>query len=235
MTGKDEEIGTSDESSQYFSCQSSHENSVPQEKSYDQETDSFSVNDAKGIDRIGYDQPTADASDRNDGTNETNQLGKEDSQASDEGHPLDSNGSKKVKGEITKVKRDAIKRILINRIPPVLTIHLKRFRQDARGRLTKLSGHVSFQDTLDLRPYMDPRSKEKDKCLYQLSGVVEHSGSMHGGHYIAYMRGEKGQGRMQKGMGQAWFYASDAHVREASLSEVLNSDAYILFYKRVEV
>jgi len=58
---------------------------------------------------------------------------------------------------------------------------------------------------------------------------------MSGGHYIAYVRGERGRGKMQKGSDPTWFYASDAHVREASLSEVLNSDAYILFYERVSI
>lgn len=56
-----------------------------------------------------------------------------------------------------KIKRDATKRILIEKTPCVLTIHLKRFSQDARGRLSKLNGHVSFQETLDLRPYMNAR------------------------------------------------------------------------------
>lgn len=56
-----------------------------------------------------------------------------------------------------KVKRNATKRVLIYKAPPVLTIHLKRFSQDLRGRLSKLNGHVSFKETIDLRPYMDPR------------------------------------------------------------------------------
>lgn len=56
-----------------------------------------------------------------------------------------------------KVMRDATKRILINRAPPLLTIHLKRFCQDARGRLNKLNGHVYFRETIDLRPFINPR------------------------------------------------------------------------------
>lgn len=56
-----------------------------------------------------------------------------------------------------KVKRDATKRVLINNAPPILTIHLKRFSQDARGRLSKLNGHVTFSEKINLRPYMDPR------------------------------------------------------------------------------
>jgi ubiquitin carboxyl-terminal hydrolase 16/45 len=59
--------------------------------------------------------------------------------------------------ESMRVNRDATKRVLIYKAPPVLTIHLKRFSQDARGRLSKLNGHVNFRETMDFRPYMDPR------------------------------------------------------------------------------
>lgn len=62
-----------------------------------------------------------------------------------------------VNSKTVKVKRDATKRVLINKAPPILTIHLKRFSQDLRGRLSKLNGHVIFRETIDLRPYMDPR------------------------------------------------------------------------------
>jgi lipoate-protein ligase A len=55
------------------------------------------------------------------------------------------------------VKRDAEKRFLINKAPPVLTVHLKRFAQDMRGRLSKLSGHVTFHEWLDITPFIDQR------------------------------------------------------------------------------
>ncbi|PKA47419.1 Ubiquitin carboxyl-terminal hydrolase 2 [Apostasia shenzhenica] len=136
--------------------------------------------------------------------------------------------AKESKHEGTKmIKRDATKRIRFNHIPPILTIHLKRFCQDSRERLTKLRGHVNFQEMLDLRPYMDQRCME-DECCYRLLGVVEHSGSMGGGHYVAYVRGNRRGDRTPK-----WFYASDAHVREVSLTEVLQSEAYILFYEKI--
>ncbi|KAL0456719.1 UNVERIFIED_CONTAM: Ubiquitin carboxyl-terminal hydrolase 2 [Sesamum latifolium] len=100
-----------------------------------------------------------------------------------------------------------------------------RFSQDARGRLSKLNGHVNFRETIDLKPYMDPRCTDKDTFIYRLVGVVEHTGSMRGGHYVAYVRGTKNLGDC------VWYHASDAYVREASLEEVLRSEAYVLFYE----
>lgn len=66
-------------------------------------------------------------------------------------------GNDEINHEVVKVKRDATKRVLINKAPPILTIHLKRFSQDARGRLSKLNGHVRFKEIIDLKPYMDAR------------------------------------------------------------------------------
>ena len=55
------------------------------------------------------------------------------------------------------MKRDTAERILINILPAILTIHLNMFSQDTCGCLCKLNGHVDFIDTIDLKPYMDPR------------------------------------------------------------------------------
>lgn len=81
--------------------------------------------------------------------------------------------------------------------------------------------------------------------MYRLIGVVEHSGSMRGGHYVAYVRGGSGEtkeeqdgayieGRQSKCEKSTWFYCSDTHVRESGLGEVLGCEAYILFYQRIE-
>ncbi|KAH6786947.1 ubiquitin-specific protease 2 [Perilla frutescens var. hirtella] len=131
-----------------------------------------------------------------------------------------------VNSENLKVKRDATKSILINKAPSILSIHLKRFSQDARGRLSKLNGHVSFRETIHLKPYMDPRSTESSTLQYRLVGVVEHLGTMRGGHYVAYVRGSEDYGDC------VWYHASDAYVRQASLEEVMRCEAYILFYER---
>lgn len=131
-----------------------------------------------------------------------------------------------VNSEKLKVKRDATKSILISKAPSVLTIHLKRFTQDARGRFSKLNGHVRFRETIHLNPYMDPRCTENNTFQYRLVGVVEHSGTMRGGHYVAYVRGSKDYGDC------VWYHTSDSYVHQASLEEVLRCEAYILFYER---
>jgi ubiquitin carboxyl-terminal hydrolase 16/45 len=66
----------------------------------------------------------------------------------------DQNKQKEVE---TKGVRAAMRRILISKAPPVLTITLNRFSHDYHGCFKKLKGHVRFKETLNLRPFMDPR------------------------------------------------------------------------------
>ncbi|VYS54247.1 unnamed protein product [Arabidopsis thaliana] len=141
-----------------------------------------------------------------------------------------------VDSEEVIVKRDARKKVLINKAPPVLTIHLKRFSQDARGRVSKLSGHVDFQEFIDLSKYMDTRCSEEDEPVYRLAGLVEHLGAMSRGHYVSYIRGghkERRDSDTKEPNSSIWYHASDSQVRPASLEEVLRSEAYILFYERI--
>lgn len=81
------------------------------------------------------------------------------------------------------------------------------------------------------------RCSGEDPPVYRLAGLVEHSGTMRGGHYVAYVRGGGG-GKKVKESGASssssvWYHVSDAHVRQVSLDKVLHSEAYILFYERI--
>ncbi|KAH7442869.1 hypothetical protein KP509_02G005200 [Ceratopteris richardii] len=124
------------------------------------------------------------------------------------------------------VKRQAVKKYLICKVPNVLTVHLKRFAQDVRGRLSKLSGHVSFSEYLNLQPFLDPRCPDYHDCIYRLVGIVEHSGTMRGGHYVAYVRGP------DDALDGSWYYISDSMVCKSSIQDVLSREAYLLFYER---
>ncbi|WZZ19537.1 ubiquitin carboxyl-terminal hydrolase 2-like [Brassica napus] len=175
--------------------------------------------------------------------NEDGVLGETDvkQDPSDSGREAMSSNDSESEGEedsekVITVKRDATKRVLLNKVPPVLTIHLKRFSQDLRGRLSKLNGHVAFKEVIDLRHYMDPRCSGEDPPVYRLAGLVEHSGTMRGGHYVAYVRGGGGKKVKESDSSSSssvWYNVSDAHVRQVSLDKVLHSEAYILFYERI--
>ena len=48
---------------------------------------------------------------------------------------------------------DATKQLLVRHLPPVLTLHLKRFLQEGR-RLRKNGCHIEFPDLLDMAPLL---------------------------------------------------------------------------------
>lgn len=87
-------------------------------------------------------------------------------------------------GSSKMVCTSSTKQYLISQVPPILILHLKRF-QTQRVGFRKVFKHVSFPILLDLAPVCTDHKKPR---LYALYGVVEHSGTVHGGHYVAYVK-----------------------------------------------
>ncbi|NXK21101.1 UBP45 hydrolase, partial [Arenaria interpres] len=149
------------------------------------------------------------------------------------------------------VYTNARKQLLISSVPAVLILHLKRFHQ-AGLSLRKVNRHVDFPLILDLAPFCSASCKnvtDGARVLYSLYGIVEHSGSMRGGHYAAYVKvrtpskkllehisATKSVLGLKEAMGASagqWVYVSDAHVQMVPESRVLNAQAYLLFYERL--
>ncbi|KAG9493288.1 hypothetical protein GDO78_001276 [Eleutherodactylus coqui] len=151
------------------------------------------------------------------------------------------------------VYTNARKQLLISAVPASLILHLKRFCQNGLT-LRKINRHVDFSFILDLAPFCSVTCKnvsetEEKRVLYSLYGVVEHSGSMKGGHYVAYVKiripfkkafenisGGNHSSVLKDGAvssSSQWVYISDTHVQVVSESRVLSSQAYLLFYERL--
>uniref|UniRef100_W5NKF8 Ubiquitin carboxyl-terminal hydrolase n=1 Tax=Lepisosteus oculatus TaxID=7918 RepID=W5NKF8_LEPOC len=149
--------------------------------------------------------------------------------------------------KVEKVYTSARKQMLISSLPPVVTLHLKRFHQ-AGMSLRKVNRHVDFPLVLDLAPFCSASCKnivQGERVLYGLYGIVEHSGSMRGGHYSAYVkirgphrkleqrRNVAGQKEAAAAPPGQWVYVSDTHVQVVPESRVLGSQAYLLFYEEM--
>ncbi|KAL2084828.1 hypothetical protein ACEWY4_020346 [Coilia grayii] len=146
-----------------------------------------------------------------------------------------------------RVYTSARKQMLISSLPPVVTLHLKRFHQ-AGMNLRKVNRHVDFPLILDLAPFCSASCKNLvpgERVLYSLYGIVEHSGSMRGGHYTAYVkvrnplrraesrRNHPGAREASASSQGQWVYVSDTSVQTVPESRVLNSQAYLLFYEEL--
>ncbi|KAL6735211.1 hypothetical protein Aduo_005674 [Ancylostoma duodenale] len=170
-----------------------------------------------------------------------------------------------------KKRVSAMKRYLIYEPPAVLTLHLKRFQQleGLTGRMAarKLSGHVYFPVMFDMAPFccrnVERIAPGEKRLLYSLYGVVVHSGSLSGGHYIAYVKSRHRLKQAHAFLESArntcadalsnpvltsfedlpvdpqlqndgqWYYCSDSQIVAVSENRVLSAEAYILFYERV--
>ena len=124
-----------------------------------------------------------------------------------------------------KCRTKASKRLTIHRAPNVLVVHLKRFEHGrGEGGGEKIMRMVTFEQQLDLRPYMS--EKEGGEVGYDLYAVLVHQGStmMHG-HYYSYVKAANGR----------WYQMNDESVREVEVREVLQQKAYILFYAKKKV
>lgn len=139
--------------------------------------------------------------------------------------------------------QEAKKKLTLNRLPPVIPIHLKRFSHSKTlATSTKVDTRIRFPLSLDLTPYLSPPPKKKPEKeaskkdskdttsteepstpppppVYDLSSVVVHKGKIDNGHYISYSR-----------QGDDWFRFDDSMVVQVSTKEVLGAEAYMLFY-----
>ena len=134
-----------------------------------------------------------------------------------------------------KRKVQATKRMSVSKSPNVLVLHLKRF-SFGQGKIGK---PIEFSEVLHL-PCEDGKSKSKGPPLsqktnqppqwqgqhpksstYDLAGiVVHHGGSVHSGHYVAFVRGASG----------LWFQMDDNRVSNVNKHVLFKQQAYILFY-----
>lgn len=140
--------------------------------------------------------------------------------------------------ETCKVKRRCSKRMSVYRFPRVLVIHIKRFRYNNIYR-EKLSTDVNFPlFGLDLTPYvsLDRPSGGGDHLhtgppVYDLVSVSNHSGTMHGGHYVAHVNTGSGRGDPSSDDSSRWVCFNDSRVSTVQVSNISGPSAYVLFYQ----
>ncbi|ODM99456.1 Ubiquitin carboxyl-terminal hydrolase 22 [Orchesella cincta] len=138
-------------------------------------------------------------------------------------------------------RTESTKQLKFQDLPNVICIHLKRFRhskspsprQCNKTTCTKIETNIKFDQLMDFssfktseeepsdckKPRMENVTKHHD--MYQLYAVVKHEGTHECGHYYTYIN-----------IDSNWYKGNDHLVTSVTRKEVLNTEAYLLFYKR---
>lgn len=130
-------------------------------------------------------------------------------------------GDNKYNCEICKSKTDAIKTSQFWNPPNNLIILLKKYSND----LSKKNVSVNYPLDLDISYYVSPIKNKHWKVngIYELYGITKHLGTIDFGHYISYVKSIDGDN---------WYKCDDESITKILDRDVLNSDCYILWYKK---
>ena len=107
------------------------------------------------------------------------------------------------------------------KLPPILILHLKRFK--LRPHLQSVPNRINVQvnfplENLDLSAYINSPSP-----IYDLYAVSNHYGTTGSGHYTAFAYNWHAKN---------WFLFDDQTIRKINKNEVCSKAAYVLFYRR---
>ncbi|XP_052826881.1 probable ubiquitin carboxyl-terminal hydrolase FAF-X, partial [Octopus bimaculoides] len=125
-------------------------------------------------------------------------------------------------------KVDTVKRLVINKLPKILAIQLKRFDYDwERECAIKFNDYFEFPREFDMEPYtvqglakiegeiIDADCDDKEQSTkYKLVGVVVHSGQASGGHYYSYILHRGADDVLPK-----WYKFDDGDVTECKMDD----------------
>jgi len=144
---------------------------------------------------------------------------------------------------------DAVKRACIKEMPDNLIFNLKRFDYDIMtGMRTKVNDEFHFPETIDMMPYTVDALSKPDQAfpsdLFELVGVIIHSGTAETGHYYSFVR-QRPSSRDSK---ESWVQFNDQDVTKFDPNQMRDQafggcdqhfstltkfyNGYMLFYQR---
>jgi|LauGreDrversion4_2_1035121.scaffolds.fasta_scaffold01797_7 ubiquitin carboxyl-terminal hydrolase 8 len=133
-----------------------------------------------------------------------------------EGEIMD--GDNAVFNEATGKKEAVKKNIMFWSLPTILVIDIKRFNASNQKNQMLIDFPL---ENLNLSDYVI--GYNKDSYVYDLYGVCNHGGSVHGGHYTSFVKNANGQ----------WYHYNDTSVSKVSLlSQIVSPKAYCFFYRK---
>ncbi|CAG9326599.1 unnamed protein product [Blepharisma stoltei] len=118
----------------------------------------------------------------------------------------------------------AFKKFDIWKVPPILVIHLKRFKLNGK-EIQKIHNFVGFPiHGLNLSKFVS--STQREKPVYDLFAKIDHEGDMGSGHYTATAKNRNNN---------SWHLFDDSNVYSVLPQQCVDENAYVLFYQKVSV
>jgi ubiquitin carboxyl-terminal hydrolase 8 len=122
--------------------------------------------------------------------------------------------------EETNTREDAEKSIFFWSLPNIMVVTLKRFNVSSVS-IRKNQAFVDFEETLDLSKYVI--GYNKSSYVYELFGICNHMGGVHGGHYTSYV----------KNANNKWYHFNDTNVNKVKdFDSMKTQSAYCFFYRK---
>lgn len=124
----------------------------------------------------------------------------------------DGNKVKDDKGRVRQVSEKAYKQTIIENTSKYIIMHIKRFQQMSMTHYRKKNNDVIV-----------PEKMNTSKGVYVLKSFIVQSGSLRGGHYVAFVNDDG-----------KWFCANDSNVYPVRHNRTDNivKGAYMLCYER---
>ena len=121
-------------------------------------------------------------------------------------------------------KQDATMKTEFVKLPPVLHLQLCRFLYDHRkDKLAKINDRFEFPLTIDLTEFLTEDSPDRSRSnVYDLYGVLVHSGTCDSGHYYAFLR---------TSTSPQWYKFNDSYVSKDTVENAVNKNYGNTFYE----
>lgn len=111
-------------------------------------------------------------------------------------------------------KKTVLKRSVLCYTPPILILHLKRWR----GNLSKKNIKIDTPLEIDLQQF----TVFHDKCNYELFGIINHEGNIQSGHYYSYIKKND------------WYSVNDHFIQSITTDQLIHESNYCLFYRKIK-
>jgi ubiquitin C-terminal hydrolase len=116
--------------------------------------------------------------------------------------------------EKENTKKTVVKKSALCHTPPLLILHLKRWR----ANLSKKNVRIHAPLSIDLQKFtLSPTT-----CPYELFGIINHEGNIQHGHYYSYVKKND------------WYSINDQFIQSITPEQLIHENNYCLFYRKIK-